>query len=236
MFMAPGTVAGAGFASQAIRPRPSEFHSSAELAAAYLFSYMSTNWRLRMADADTSTQAELKVVITGPGIEIKQSISTTQLPNLLALLFNQPTPQAAAPGSTGRAHHGAGHAAPHTPGTKPSVMEYVNEKGAKTAPDIILAIARYAELYDNSPGVTKDEVRKYIRAARLPEPGNFHRDFGLALERAYLTDAGEGKFHVTQTGIKLIDQPGPISFPRGSAAPSRRRRPSKAAKEDKVGA
>jgi hypothetical protein len=166
----------------------------------------------------------LKLTIEGDGVKIERQIPMVLLPVVLSVITGQaPTVTAARPSYT----------IPLGVGGRPSVAEYFQEKGPKTYSDIILVMARYAELYEGRTSWTKDDIRRLIKEARVSEPGNFTRDFGGALARPYIQTAEDDKsFHVTQTGLKVLEKPGPSKFLRGRAARKKLRRRVKRPKQD----
>lgn len=166
----------------------------------------------------------LSVTIEGEGISIKQQISSDLLPSLLALILGQPITKIshldATPSQVGVV---ASTKMPRRTGL--SVVEYLNDKAPKSIPDTILVLGRYSEIHEGKEEFTKDDIRKLMRSARIPDPANFNRDFGISLSRAYIQSVDDGKtFHVTQTGITILANPGPADFSRARTGMGRIRR------------
>jgi hypothetical protein len=92
-------------------------------------------------------------------------------------------------------------------------VEYLREKRPQTSSDTILVLAGYLELHENRRPFGREDLRRLLRAARLPEPANFPRDVGVAVSKGYIQPFGEG-FQLTNSGLDLVGHPGPLVAPR----------------------
>jgi hypothetical protein len=107
--------------------------------------------------------------------------------------------------------------------------EYIREKKPQTSSDTILVLAAYLELHERRRPFSRDDLRRLMRSARLPEPANFPRDLGVAVSKGYIQALDDG-FQLTNTALELVGQPGPLVPSRGRTP--RRRRPSQARDEE----
>src|SRR5262249_23509612 len=99
--------------------------------------------------------------------------------------------------------------------------EYIREKRPQTSSDTILVLAGYLELHERRRPFGRDDLRRLMRVARLPEPANFPRDVGVAVSKGYIQPLEDG-FQLTNTALDLIGQPGPLLPARGRAVSRRR--------------
>ena len=176
----------------------------------------------------------VRVRITGTGIELEREIPVTWLPALMSLLVSGPGAVEATTETR--------HTSPVTPAPvaaavggverTTSVVEYLREKQPQTSADTILVLAAYLELYENRRPFSRDDLRRIMRAGRIPDPANFPRDVGVAVGKGYIQPFGEG-FQLTNSGLDLVAHPGPLVAPRGRGG-ARPRRPSRSSTEDEV--
>jgi hypothetical protein len=97
------------------------------------------------------------------------------------------------------------------------VVEYLRDKRPQTSSDTILVLAGFLELHERRRPFSREDIRRMIRAARLPEPANLPRDVGVAVAKGYIQPLGDG-FQLTNSGLDLIQQGGPLLAPRGPRA------------------
>jgi hypothetical protein len=145
------------------------------------------------------------------------------LPQLIGLLVGSP-PSGANSTNTIHTDRGAIHrtAADVSQLERPvGVAEYVREKRPQTSSDTILVLAGYLELHEGRRPFGRDDLRRLMRIARLPEPANFPRDVGVAVSKGYIQPLEDG-FQLTNTALELIGQSGPVVPGRGRAARPRR--------------
>ncbi len=164
------------------------------------------------SDDDDET---IVVKITGKGIDLERRLGISALPPLMAFLFSRDA-QHEMPASlrhtreatamSPRLHIGAME--------RPvGVAEYLRDKRPQTSSDAILVLAGFLELHENRRPFSREDIRRMIRAARLPEPANLPRDVGVAVAKGYIQPLGDG-FQLTNSGLDLVRQSGPLLAPR----------------------
>ena len=134
-------------------------------------------------EADGET---IVVKITGKGIDLERKLGIDALPRLMAFLF-----------SGEGAIRDAGVIATYTTGYSMSphlhvgamerpvgAVEYLRDKRPQTSSDTILVLAGFLELHENRRPFSRDDIRRMIRAGRLPEPANLPRDSASPWQRA----------------------------------------------------
>jgi hypothetical protein len=177
-----------------------------------------------MTENGTPEVETVRVTVSGRGIELTRDVPIALLPRLIALLVG-PRDQVAAATDTIHTnvqdiHGGApGVSAPERP---VGVAEYIRDKRPQTSSDTILVLAAYLELHESRRPFGRDDLRRLMRTARLPEPANFPRDIGVAVGKGYIQPLEDG-FQLTNSGLEMVSQPGPLVPSRGR--PSRPRRP-----------
>lgn len=89
-----------------------------------------------------------------------------------------------------------------------SPLEYLNEVGAKTNPEKILALAKYQSDYEKGGDgdFSSEEIQGLFERARQVMPKNFRRDFRTVMESAWIDGVSdkEGRYYITSTGEKVI--------------------------------
>jgi hypothetical protein len=172
------------------------------------------------SDADDET---IVVKITGKGIDLERRLGIDALPRLMAFLFSRdaaheiPMSSRHTPGATSMSPQLHGGTMERPVG----VVEYLRDKRPQTSSDAILVLAGYLELHENRRPFSRDDIRRMIRAARLPEPANLPRDVGVAVAKGYIQPLGDG-FQLTNSGLDLVGQTGPLLAPRTRGARGRR--------------
>jgi hypothetical protein len=176
-----------------------------------------------MTENGQEERETIRVTITGAGIDFAREVTIDLLPRLIALLVGPVEPAAGDTDTIRTEQHVIRQGAPAvSPAERPvGVAEYIREKRPQTSPDTILVLAAYLELHENRRPFGRDDLRRLMRVARLPEPANFPRDLGVAVSKGYIQPFDEG-YQLTNSGMELIGQPGPLVPSRGRAARPRR--------------
>ncbi len=179
-----------------------------------------------MAPANDENEDSITIKITGRGIDLERRLPLSWLPRLTHLLFGGAEDVA---GTVSLLHTPeATRASPASSGgllERPvGIAEYIREKRPQTASDTILVLAGHLELSENRRPFGRDDLRRLMRAARIPEPANFPRDVGVAVAKGYIQPLGDG-FQLTNTGLELVGHPGPLIAPRGRGGLRGRRKP-----------
>jgi len=181
--------------------------------------------------ADAEDEA-IVVKITGNGIDLERRIPIGLLPRLMAFLLagegslDRPTSlrHTGRETSTSSPLHVGGMERPV------GVVEYLRDKRPQTSSDAILVLAGFLELHEGRRPFSREDIRRMIRAARLPEPANLPRDVGVAVTKGYIQPLGDG-FQLTNSGLDLVAQPGPLLAPRTGSS-GRRAGRGREVKED----
>lgn len=172
-----------------------------------------------MANKGEHTEETVTIRISGRGIDLTREIGIGLLPQLMSFLFTgrgavveptgirhtDDTTQRLVDDLVGRMERPTG------------VVEYLREKRPQTSSDTILVLAGYLELHENRRPFGREDLRRLLRAARLPEPANFPRDVGIAMTKGYIQPLGDG-FQLTNSGLDLIGHAGPLITPRRRGA------------------
>ena len=164
----------------------------------------------------TEVDGETIVVkITGRGIDLERKLGIDALPRLMAFLlgrdaqYEMPTSSRHTREATPMSPHLHVGAMERPVG----VVEYLRDKRPQTSSDAILVLAGFLELHENRRPFSREDIRRMMRAGRLPEPANLPRDFGVAVAKGYIQPMGDG-FQLTNSGLDLIGQAGPLLAPR----------------------
>lgn len=123
---------------------------------------------------------------------------------------------------------GAPAVAPQSAGAKPdtrssdgvllSLREHLDKIGASKKPEQITTIAHYVCEIEGQADFSRDDVRSRFITAREPPPGNFGRDFGVALKKGWIAEVHgkKNRYYVTAKGTQAINNN--FSKERGAAA------------------
>jgi hypothetical protein len=176
-----------------------------------------------MSDSEPVGSETVRVTIAGQGIEFSREVSITLLPRLLALIVGAAVDVGTV---TDTIHTQPGAIPPAGAGVglleRPvGAAEYIREKRPQTSSDTILVLAAYLELHEQRRPFSRDDLRRLMRIARLPEPANFPRDLGVAVGKGYIQPLEDG-FQLTNSGLEMVREPGPLVPQR--SRPSRPRR------------
>ena len=176
-----------------------------------------------MTENGEGARETIRVTITGAGIEFSREVTIDLLPRLIALLVGPAGPVDEDTDTIHTEEAAIRRAAVDvSPAERPvGVAEYIREKRPQTSPDTILVLAAYLELRESRRPFGRDDLRRLMRVARLPEPANFPRDLGVAVSKGYIQPLDEG-YQLTNSGMELIGQPGPLVPSRGRALRPRR--------------
>jgi hypothetical protein len=101
-----------------------------------------------------------------------------------------------------------------------SLREYLDKIGASKKPEQIATIAHYVCEIEGQPDFGRDDIRSRFITAREPPPGNFGRDFALALKNGWIAEVHgkKNRYYVTAKGAQAIAN----NFSNGKGAASRR--------------
>lgn len=87
-----------------------------------------------------------------------------------------------------------------------SPREYLDETGAKTNPEKILALASHLVDSNGAETFSSEEVKTMFPRSREPIPGNYSRDFRWVESNGWIAESPQenGRFYITNTGRKAI--------------------------------
>jgi hypothetical protein len=166
------------------------------------------------------------VTVTGEGIELSRELDIALLPRLIALLVDHGREVVSDTNTihTSRAGIQASDRDVSAMERPVGAAEYIREKKPQTSSDTILVLGAYLELHEHRRPFSREDLRRLMRSARLPEPANFPRDLGVAVSKGYIQPLNDG-FQLTNTALELIGQPGPLVPVRGRGPRRRATRP-----------
>lgn len=164
-----------------------------------------------MPNDDTARMFALR--LTGEGINIEQEVDQRAALQVLQIVMG---------GGLNLASLGAGATdnARSKDAVSLSLREYLDKIGASKKPDQITTIAHYACEYEKQEDFDREDIRSRFLTAREPLPGNFGRDFGVALKNGWLAEVHgkKNRFYVTAKGVQAINS----NFSHGKSATARR--------------
>lgn len=99
-----------------------------------------------------------------------------------------------------------------------SLREHLDNIGASKKPEQITTIAHYVCEIERQPDFSRDDIRSSFITAREPPPGNFGRDFAVAVKNGWIAEVHgkKNRFYVTAKGIQAINNN--FSNAKGAAA------------------
>ena len=118
--------------------------------------------------------------LSGDGINIEQQIEQRVALQVVQIVMGGGAP-AVAPLSTG-----AKPDARSSAGVSLSLREHLDKIGASKKPEQIVTIAHYVCEIEGQADFSRDDIRSRFITAREPPPGNFGRDFAVALKNGWI--------------------------------------------------
>jgi hypothetical protein len=166
--------------------------------------------------SDVAEEKMFSITLSGDGMsfdrKITQQVALQVMNVVLGTGFNQP---------------GVAHTPLHRPvGDVPeaslplSLREFLDKIGASKKPDQITTIAQYIIDHEKQEDFGREDIRSRFLTAREPLPGNFGRDFAVALKNGWLAEVHgkKNRFYVTTKGIQAINN----NFSNGKSSAARR--------------
>ena len=140
-----------------------------------------------------------KVTIEGPGLSITREVDANALTRVLQVILGSNGNGGALEDRSVEAH-----GLPSSPDV--SLREFLTNCSAKRHPDKIVAIGHYIEAHEGQAGFSKDDIKARFRSAGEAPPGNFPRDFALALKNGWIAKdtKNSGQLYVTRSGQEAI--------------------------------
>ena len=147
-------------------------------------------------------QDQFEVVITGEGINVTRTIDADRLALLLPIVV----------GSTARSSTSDFDAEGTGPPqqkkeVKETLREYLDEIGAITNIELIVAITHYFWVHQDKREFSMDDVRSQFLSAHEKLPGNLPRDFKAAANKGMIAPV-HGKadyYYITKNGIRAVE-------------------------------
>lgn len=176
-----------------------------------------------MTDA-TTPAPQYDFSLTGDGISITRKVPEAVARSIIALVLGgavMPTREisfAQPPNASGSMP------APRHAHERLSLREYLDDVGATRNPDKITAIGQFMLEQEERDLFTRDDVKSRFRSAGEAAPGNFPRDFSLAVRTGWISEdpKSPGSFYVTKKGREAL-QGGFVAEVRRPPSKKRRR-------------
>jgi hypothetical protein len=158
---------------------------------------------------------EFKLKLTGPGINLDQTISEDVAHRVVLTAFGSyaaaPPPPPGSPSATPSVN-------PVTHADE-SLAEFVNDSGAKRGPDKITAIAHYLKKIRGQQTFTRPNIEQGFVDAGDSVPGNLPRDMKWAVKAGWIAakPGQSGTYYVTGSGSQTVQ----AKFPKEALKKSR---------------
>jgi hypothetical protein len=152
--------------------------------------------------------------LSGEGINIEQEIDQRVAVQVIQVVMG-----GGAPTVTGLSSVGSKGDVRSADGVPLSLREYLDKIGASKKPEQITTIAHFICDYERQDDFSREDVRSRFLTAREPLPGNFGRDFAVALTRGWIAEVHgkKNRFYVTARGVQAINN----KFLNGKGAAAR---------------
>jgi len=152
--------------------------------------------------------------LAGDGINIEQQVERRVALQVVQLVMGG--------GTAAVATHTAGAKLDTQPsnGVSLSLREHLDKIGASKKPEQIATIAHYVCEIEGQADFSRDDIRSRFITAREPPPGNFGRDFVVALKSGWIAEVHgkKNRYYVTAKGAQAISN----NFSNGKGAAARR--------------
>jgi hypothetical protein len=164
-----------------------------------------------MSDESPKT---FSLVLSGEGINIKQQVEQRVALQIVQVVMGGGMAPSESASSVAKPN-GGGSQNPSL-----SLREYLDKIGATKKPDQITTIAHYVSEYEGLADFGRDDIRSRFLTAREPLPGNFGRDFAVAMKNGWVAEVHgkKNRFYVTAKGLQAINN----NFSNGKGAAARR--------------
>lgn len=165
---------------------------------------------------DDTPVPSYRLTLTGGGLNLERQIGESEALSIVSIVMG---------GRRGDAPLRDGGSTTSDAPTGLTEGEYLEQSGADKYPEKMLALGAYIEDELGQVSFTRNDVREAFERAREPLPGNFARDFGVALSNRWIAEVRGSKddFHVTGTGKKIVNAKFAADA-RPTTRPRRRRR------------
>lgn len=152
--------------------------------------------------------------LSGDGINIEQQIEQRVALQVLQVVMGGGSPAVAPQGIGGKPD------ARSPDGVVLSLREHLDKIGPSKKPEQIVTIAHYVCEIEGQADFSRDDIRSRFITAREPPPGNFGRDFAIALKNGWIAEVHgkKDRFYVTAKGTQAINN----NFSNGKGAAGRR--------------
>lgn len=144
--------------------------------------------------------------LSGDGISITRRVSEAIARNIIDLVMGGPALKPQREVGVAREARDNIRSAP-TSRDRLSLREYLDEVGAARNPDKITSIGQYMLDHEGRDLFSRDDVKARFRTAGEPAPGNFHRDFAVAISTGWISEDphSPGNFYVTKKGREVLE-------------------------------
>jgi len=127
----------------------------------------------------------IKITLTGK-VAYQDSLTVSQAAEIIAFLNNATTTSPSLPGSSTPTRHLTGNRGASV--QVASAREALNQSGAKTNPEKIVALAAYI-LQDGSENFRLESIKPLFQRAREAAPKNLTRDLDVAIRSGWIVEA-----------------------------------------------
>jgi hypothetical protein len=156
--------------------------------------------------SDEKGAERFKITVEGDGLKLDRSIDESRAREIINILMGG---AAAPPPGTPRIEplQGPLNAASGQPGVRLSLREFLNIAQAANWPAKITAIGVYLQDHEGQADFTREDVRARFRHAGEGQPGNYHRDFAVAVGNGWVAEDSRkpGSHYVTNTGRQAVE-------------------------------
>lgn len=138
-----------------------------------------------------------KLSLLGSGISIDREIDQATAERVVQAVFGAQRMEGAQPSRVGdESYHGQ----------QVSLREVLEESGAKTMPEKIVAIGAYLRDHQMQTSFTREDNKGRFRTAGEPIPANYPRDFGKAIQAGWIAEdhQNRGQYYVTRRGDEAL--------------------------------
>jgi len=126
------------------------------------------------------------------------------LSSVHSLLDIDPVSSVEVSSKSGRTSAESSQAARTAPTRGVGLVEVIKDKEPRSIPQMITLFAYYREKYEGRMKFGRDDLEQYFTKAHEPPPGNFHRDFVIAVRNGWIHDDGENSY-ITSKGIEAVE-------------------------------
>lgn len=155
--------------------------------------------------AEEADDERFQLTLSGSGISVTKSVDAATANAIINIVMGGHAPPASSQ-SRSKVEESKEPKVAQSNRDRVSLREFLDDTGAERYPDKILAIGQYMSEHEGSDTFSRDDIKGRFKTAQEASPGNFPRDFAVALKSGWIAEdpASPSSYYVTRRGSDII--------------------------------